>query len=57
MQCITTEKQSNQINTLWWNKERVEHDSQIARAKEHLKLSEDVTSQRQAPGTNPWTKA
>ena len=33
------------------------HDSQIVRAKENLKSSHGGSSQRQAPGTNPRTKA
>ena len=51
MQCIITEKQSNQINTQWWNK----NDLQIVRAKENHKLSYDGPSQRQALDTNQPT--
>ena len=38
------------------DKEKV-HDSQIVRAKENLKLSNDGPSQRQASGTNQRVKA
>ena len=51
MQCIITEKQSNQIN-----KERA-HGSQIVGAKENLKLSYVGSSQRQAPGIKQRIKA
>ena len=54
LQCIITEKQSNQINTLWWYKEK---DSQIVRAKENLKLSYGGHSQKQAWSTNQRFKA
>ena len=48
-----TEKQINQINTLWWNKEK---GSLTVRAKENLKLNHGVPSQRQALGTNDRLK-
>ena len=52
MQCIITEKQSNQINTL-----TKAHDSQTVKAKENLKLRYSGPSQRQASGTNQRIKA
>ena len=41
MDCIITEKQSNQINTIWSDDEtkKMTHDSLIVRTKENLKLS------------------
>ena len=54
MQCIITEKQSNQIilSTHYEDIKKRAHDSQIGRAKENLKLSYGGPSQRQASGTN-----
>ena len=46
MQCIITEKQSNQNN----------HDSHVVRAKENLMLSHGGPSQRQVSGTNQRIK-
>ena len=40
IQYIITEKQSNQINTPWWNKEKSPNDSQIVRdTKKPLSLT------------------
>ena len=52
MQCIITEKQSNQIITL-----KMAHDSQTVRAKENLKLRYGGPSQRQASDTNQRIQA
>ena len=56
IQCIITEKQSNQTNTLLLIKKRA-HDSQIVRTKENLKLSYRGPSQGQASSTNQMIKA
>ena len=56
MQCIITEKQSNQVKHYDETKKRA-HDSQIVRAKENLKLSWGGPSQGQASGTNQRIKA
>ena len=56
MQCVLTEKHSNQITTLWRNKERV-HDSQKVRAKENLKFGHSGPIQIQAAGINQRIKA
>ena len=45
MQCIITEKQSNQIKQSYYETKISAHDSQIARAKENLKLSYGGPSQ------------
>ena len=45
MQCIITEKQSNQINSYDDTKKRA-YGSQIVRAKENLQLSYGGSSQR-----------
>ena len=50
MKCIITEKQSNQINTLYkyiymMKQRKGAHDSQIVRAKENLMLSYGGPSQ------------
>ena len=51
MQSITTENQSNQINT--HDETKKAHDSQIiVRAKEKFKLGQDGRSQGQALGIN-----
>ena len=47
MQCVITEKQSNQINTLLCKKKRA-HESQIVRAKDNLKVSHARPYKRQA---------
>ena len=57
MHYITTEKHSNQINTLWYETKKMTHDSHIVRAKENLKLSYGGPSQRQASGINQQIKA
>ena len=44
MQCIITEKQSYQINTLWWNNETA-HGSQIVSA---ININRRVNASRQA---------
>ena len=52
MQCIITEKQSNQIH---YDDTKKAHDSQIVRAKQkQSKLSNCGPSQRQASVTNYW---
>ena len=56
MQCIITEKQSNQLTHYDDTKKRA-HYSQIVRAKENIKLSYGGPSQRQASGTNQQIKA
>ena len=57
MQCIITEKQSNQVNTNYDDTKKRAHDSQIVRAKENLKLSYGGPSQRQTSGSNKRIKA
>ena len=39
LHCIIIEKHFNQINTLWWNKEKGSRLTDSQRAKENLNLS------------------
>ena len=54
MQCIITEKQSNQIN-IDDEAKKMAHDSQLVRAKD-FKLTHNGPSQRQESGTNQRIK-
>ena len=56
MQCITMENTPTKPTLHEETKKRA-HDPQTARAKENPKLSHGGPSHRQAPGTNPPTKA
>ena len=49
MQCITTEKQSNQINAIIMMKQRkgLTNDPKIVRVKENLRLSETCRKTKQ----------
>ena len=57
LHCIIMEKHFNQINTLWWNKEKGSRLTDSQRAKENLNLSHVGPSYRLAFCTNPPIKA
>ena len=57
-QCIITENQSKKLKLIHYDEtKKMANDSQIVRAKEHLKSSHDGPNQRQASGTNNHIKA